>query len=140
MSEFFEIFFIGLILSIDSFSAAIAMGTRPFLKKDAIKFAFTSGVSEALVALIGAFAGAYLIKKFQAFDHWIAFSLLMAVSLNMAYEGFSDLFCKEKKEEKSDFHGFFKILIVSLATSLEAFGVGIGLGIAKDSVSLYYFN
>lgn len=100
MSEFFEIFFIGLILSIDSFSAAIAMGTRPFLKKDAIKFAFTSGVSEALVALIGAFAGAYLIKKFQAFDHWIAFSLLMAVSLNMAYEGFSDLFCKEKKEEK----------------------------------------
>lgn len=29
---------------------------------------------------------------------------------------------------------------MSLATSLEAFGVGIGLGIAKDSVSLYYFN
>ena len=40
---YFEIIIIGLILSADSFSAAVAMGTRPFSKKDALKFAFCSG-------------------------------------------------------------------------------------------------
>jgi putative Mn2+ efflux pump MntP len=39
-------------------------------------------------------------------------------------------FSKEVKEEKLDFHSFTKVLIVSFATSLDAFGVGIGLGIS----------
>ena len=132
-----EILTIGLILSADSFSAAVAMGLRPFTRKDALKFAFSSGGAEAGVALIGALAGTYVISRFSAIDHWIAFILLGAVALHMAYEGIIHLFGKEEenKVEKTEFHSFGKILLVSLATSLDAFGVGIGLGIANKPIA-----
>ena len=133
----FEVIVVGLILSADSFSAAVAMGHRPFSKKDAFRFAFSSGGAEALVTLIGALAGSQVISRFEAIDHWIAFSLLALVAIHMAYEGFMDLIGKETKEEKLDFHSFTKVLIVSFATSLDAFGVGIGLGISNKPLAPY---
>lgn len=133
----YEIVAVGLVLSADSFSAAVAMGLRPFSRKDAFKFAISSGGAEALVTLAGAMAGLHLITKIKSFDHWIAFGLLMAVALHMAYEGFCDLFSKEIKAEKLDFHSFTKVLIVSFATSLDAFGVGIGFGVAHKPIFPY---
>ncbi|MBC7714937.1 MAG: manganese efflux pump [Rhizobacter sp.] len=137
MATSYEIITVGLILSADSFSAAVAMGLRPFTRKDALKFAASSGGAEAGVALIGVLAGSYIISRFAAIDHWIAFTLLMAVALHMAYEGIIHLLNKDKeeiKEEIKEFHSFGKVLIVSLATSLDAFGVGIGLGIAHKPI------
>ncbi len=133
----YEVLIIGLVLSADSFSAAVAMGMRKFSGKDAFRFAFTSGFAEGLMALFGAFAGSYIVKKFSAIDHWFAFGLLFAVAIHMAYEGLMDLIDKNHQEEKVEFHSFFKIIIVSLATSLDAFGVGIGLGIAEKPIVPY---
>jgi manganese efflux pump family protein len=138
MALTFEVLVIGLILSADSFSAAVAMGLRPFSKKDAYKFAASSGGAEALVAFIGASAGAHIVSKFGAFDHWIAFFLLAGISLHMAYEGIQELRAKNdlnsQQGETLEFHGFSKILLVSFATSLDAFGVGIGLGVANKPI------
>ncbi len=137
MSEFLnlhyllEVIIIGFVLSADSFSAAVAMGTRPFSEKDALYFAFSSGIAEALVTLIGAIAGSKVVSLFASIDHWIAFGLLLIIAMHMGYEGVRDLLSKEVKEEKLDFHSFTKVLIVSFATSLDAFGVGIGLGISN---------
>jgi putative Mn2+ efflux pump MntP len=86
-----EILIFGLILSADSFSAAIAMGHRPFTKKDALKFAFTSGSAETFTTLIGSIAGAQIVRKFGDYDHWIAFFLLLGVALHMAYEGIIEM-------------------------------------------------
>ena len=127
---FFEVTIVGLILSADSFSAAVAMGHRPFTDKDAFRFALSSGSAEALVATVGALAGGQVVKHFASIDHWIAFGLLAAIALHMAYEGIQELVSKEEKVEKLEFHSFTKILVVSFATSLDAFGVGIGLGIS----------
>lgn len=134
MSFYLEVLVVGAILSVDSFSAAVAMGHRPFSEKDAFKFAFSSGGAEALVALVGALAGSQIISRFQAIDHWVAFILLGAVAAHMAYEGITDLIHNESKEEKLDFHSFAKVLVVSFATSLDAFGVGIGLGISNKPI------
>ena len=137
----YEVLIIGLILSADSFSAAIAMGMRPFSRIDAFKFAITSGIAEAFMALFGALSGTYIVSNFQSIDHWIAFVLLGAVSINMAYEGLSDLIKSKKiKPEKLDFHSFTKVLIVSFATSLDALGVGIGLGITQKPISGYIIS
>lgn len=137
---YLEIIIVGLILSADSFSAAVAMGLRRFSKKDAFKFAFSSGGAEGLVTLVGSMAGLHLISKIESFDHIIAFILLMGVALHMAYEGFCDLISREVKSEKLDFHSFTKVLIVSFATSLDAFGVGIGLGVAQKPITPYVIS
>lgn len=137
MHLFYEIVIVGLILSVDSFSVAIAMGVRPFLRRDAIRFAISSGSAEALVSLIGALAGLHLISKIKSFDHWIAFGLLFAVAIHMGYEGIVDMINKKIERESSGFHSFAKVLIVSFATSLDAFGVGVGLGVAKKPIFPY---
>lgn len=135
-----SIFILGIILSADSFSAALAMGFRPFKRSDAIKFALASGLAEALVTALGFYAGSTFIQKIAAYDHWVAFGLLGAVSLNMAYEGIQGLRNKEVAIEELEFHSFGKIIIVSLATSLDALGVGIGLGVAGKTISPYLIS
>lgn len=136
----FEVTIVGLVLSVDSFSAAMAMGHRPFSKNDAFKFAFSSGGAEAIVAFLGAIAGLQVIRRFEAIDHWIAFFLLTGVALHMAYEGIIEFKNKEIKNESLKFHSFSKILVVSLATSLDAFGVGIGLGISNKPLAPYIIS
>ena len=134
-----EILIVGMVLSIDSFSAAVAMGHRPFTRKDALKFAFSSGGAEAFATLVGALAGAHLISMLEAWDHWIAFILLMAVALHMAWEGIEHWrgHHDEESPSKKEFHSFARIIVVSFATSMDAFGVGIGLGIAHKPIGAY---
>lgn len=134
MTHFFEIMLIGLILGADSFSAALAMGSKSFSRKEALRFAFLSGFGEAIAASFGIFAGSEIITKFSKIDHWIAFSLLTAVALHIAFEAFVEM--KEShiaEVKKTNFHSFGKVLLVSLATSIDALGVGIGLGIKLQS-------
>jgi len=134
LNLFFEVLTIGLILSIDSFSAAIAMGLKPFTKKDAIKFAISSGGAEALSTLFGAFAGTYIVQHFSSIDHWVAFFLLGGIALHMAYEGIQTFRNPPPPDATLTFHSFAKVLVVSFATSLDAFGVGVSLGISSKPI------
>ncbi len=87
------------------------------------------------------FARALESGRVQAIDHWIAFGLLAGVALHMGYEGLRDLIKNEKiQPEKLCFHSFTKVLIVSFATSLDAFGVGIGLGVAEKPIVGYIIS
>jgi putative Mn2+ efflux pump MntP len=135
VSLFVEVLFLGLVLSADSFSAALAMGARPFKQKDALKFAFSSGGAEALSTFIGYWAGAHIISVISAYDHWVAFGLLAAVAAHMLKEGIDGLRNPAAHDEQVDFHSFWKVLIVSFATSLDAFGVGLSLGIADKPIT-----
>lgn len=132
---FVEVFALGLVLSADSFSAAVAMGARPFKRSDAIKFALCSGGAELLATAAGYWAGHNVISLISSVDHWIAFGLLALVAIHMAMEGIEALRNRHKEtEEMPDFHSFGKVLLVSFATSLDAFGVGVGLGVADKPV------
>jgi len=99
MSQIYEMILVGLVLSADSFSAALAMGTRPFTKEDAFKFALASGGAEGLFTFIGALAGSFIVSKLSSIDHWIAFSLLGVVAIHMAYEGIKGFFQKKNKQK-----------------------------------------
>ena len=127
-----ELLLLGMALSADSFCAAFAMGHKPFTRFDALRFAFASGGAEALFALAGALAGGFIVQSFASVDHWIAFGLLTAVALHMMREGLRSLKAphgNESPDSKEVFHGPLRILIVSFATSLDAFGVGVGYGL-----------
>lgn len=137
-SNIFQILIIGAVLSADSFSAALAMGFRKHTIKDSLKFALSSGGAEAIVAFLGAIAGNVIVKKFDQYDHWISFLLLLGVALHMIYEGICEFMDKDKDKDKEEakeekkFHSFIKVLIVSFATSLDAFAVGVTLGVSEN--------
>lgn len=128
MTNIFEILIVGLVLCADSFSAALALGSRAHKFSDTLKFAFSSGGAEALVSFLGAIAGAKVISEFDSIDHWISFFLLLIVAIHMAIEGISEYRGKEEDKPR-EFHSFLKIIIVSFATSLDAFAVGVSLGV-----------
>lgn len=131
MEFIFEALVLGLVLSADSFSAALALGLRPHQSRDTFKFALSSGGAEALVAFLGAMAGEQIVLRFDEFDHWVSFGLLSAVALHMAFEAFQGLGQDSGGDGRGmplRFHSFAKVLAVSFATSLDAFAVGVGLG------------
>jgi putative Mn2+ efflux pump MntP len=136
-----EVIALGLVLSADSFSAAVAMGARPFKRNDALKFAASSGGAEVLATIGGFFAGTHVISLISSVDHWIAFGLLAVVAIHMAVEGINGLRNKHlEAAEALNFHSFAKVLFVSFATSLDAFGVGVGLGVANKPIAPYLFS
>ncbi|MGI4992139.1 manganese efflux pump MntP [Halobacteriovorax sp. GFR7] len=139
MINYFEVIIIGLVLCADSFSAAVAMGARPHKFSDTLKFAFSSGGAEALVAFLGAIAGAKVIAQFDYIDHWISFGLLTAVAIHMAYEGYEELSGKNDGEEEKpkQFHSLLKVILVSFATSLDAFAVGVTIGASGKVLTPY---
>lgn len=139
MNNILEILIVGLVLSVDSFSAALAMGARQHKFSDTLKFAFSSGGAEALVAFLGAIAGVQIISRFDSIDHWVSFILLVGVALHMFYEGYCELRDgrEENQGEPRKFHSFIKIIIVSFATSLDAFAVGVSLGVTGKSLLPY---
>ena len=67
----------------------------------------------------------------SGFTHWISFILLILVGAHMIKEGLEELKGSEEKEVAKEFHGLLKIVIVSLATSLDAFAVGVTLGVTE---------
>ncbi|WP_417335889.1 manganese efflux pump MntP family protein [Halobacteriovorax marinus] len=141
MINILEILIVGLVLSADSFSAALAMGARKHKKSDVLKFAFSSGGAEALVTFLGSIAGAKVIAEFDSVDHWISFFLLSIVAIHMAIEGVAEFKSHKKNDdEPKRFHSFIKILIVSLATSLDAFAVGVSLGVAGKPLVPFIFS
>lgn len=140
MNNYLEIISFGLVLSADSFSAAIAMGLRKHSFKDSLRFAITSGGIEGLVAFVGAIGAAGILAQFDFIDHWISFFILLAVSIHMMLEAYGELKSKNEVEEPKVFHSYFKVLLVSFATSLDAFAIGITLGISGKDLGPYLIS
>lgn len=136
-----EVLVVGIVLSADSFSAALAIGARPHRRIDALKFAITSGGAEAIVALLGSVTGAKVLAEYDSIDHWISFVLLSFVAFHMLQEGYLDFKNKESCHETPKvFHGSLRLLVVALATSLDAFAVGMSLGVSERTLTPYILS
>ena len=127
-----ELLLLAVGLSMDAFAVSICKGLsvkRARLKEMATCGAWFGGF-QALMPLIGFFMGALFYNAISAFDHWIAFGLLALIGANMLREAFS------KEEECEDCQGadfsFKTMLVMAIATSIDALAVGISLAMAGD--------
>ena len=79
------------------------------------------GFFQALMPLIGYFLGSQFERYITAVDHWIAFGLLFLIGANMIREALS-----RKEDEAADSSlGFKTMLLLAIATSIDALAVGI---------------
>ena len=121
--SFVEILLIGIGLSMDAFSVSICKGltAKQFSWKMALTCGLWFGLFQALMPLIGYFLGSQFEQYITAVDHWIAFSLLFLIGANMIREALS-----RKEDEPSDSSlGFKTMLLLAIATSIDALAVGI---------------
>lgn len=116
-----ELFAIAIGLSMDAF--AIAVGKGLCLRKMEYRYALIIGLFfggfQALMPLIGYILGTRFAAYLTSVDHWIIFTLLCLIGINMILES-----RKEKKEICAVF-SIKDITILSLVTSIDALAVGI---------------
>ena len=120
----FSIFMIGIGLSMDAFAVSVARGMtmkKEELLRYALTLGFFFGIFQAVMPLIGWWAGSCFQEFIASIDHWIAFGLLAIIGSNMIRESF-----RGEEEACDDKSLTLKtILILAVATSIDALAVGI---------------
>ena len=97
--------------------------------------AFVDAAVKALMPIIGYFLGTGFADKIERYDHWVAFVLLLILGGKMFIESF------KKEDVERDAAGndrdelkFTKMLVLAIATSIDALAVGITLAFLKVNI------
>ena len=117
---------LSLAMSTDAFAAAIGKGAalqKPQWK-EALRTGVIFGVIETITPLIGWSLGRVAAPYVTAWDHWIAFTLLLALGAHMIFKSFS---ADEEEQEKPSSHAFLTLALTGLATSIDTMAVGASL-------------
>ena len=128
---FAELFILAVGLSMDAFAVSICKGLsmkKAGLKEGAVCGAWFGGF-QALMPVIGFFLGTLFADAIKAFDHWVAFGLLVIIGINMLKEAFSKCDCCENHDADLSVKTMF---VMAVATSIDALAVGISLAMAGD--------
>ena len=128
----FSVFLIGVSLSMDAFAVSVAKGmcVKGNRLRCALTLAFWFGAFQALMPLLGWLSGSLFESFITAIDHWIAFILLALIGGNMIREAIHG-----KDEEDDDCNlALSHVLLLAVATSIDAFAVGITFAFLKVDV------
>lgn len=127
-----ELFIIAVGLSMDAFAVAVCKGlalkTISFRKAGIVGLYF--GGFQAGMPLLGYFLGYQFKDMITAFDHWIAFGLLVIIGLSMVKESREDECCGGEENAEccsgKDMSLSFKNMsVLAIATSIDALAVGV---------------
>ena len=117
---------ISFSVAADATAVAIAAAVRGASMRYGAALALAFGVAQAAMAAIGWLGGATLGTLWTAWDHWVALALLGAVGAKMIKEAFQSE-KEEEEEEAAAEPGFASLVVLSIATSIDALAVGVSL-------------
>lgn len=117
------IFLVAIGLAMDAFSVAICKGLsmKKFETKKALIIGTYFGVFQGIMPIIGFLLGSSFSSIIERYDHWIAFSLLTLIGINMIRESFN----KNEEYDTNDNVDFKSMIWLAIATSIDALTVGI---------------
>ena len=120
--DLLTLFLLAVGLSMDAFAVSVCKGLamKKITFKQAAIVGFWFGGFQALMPTLGFFLGTTFADLVNAVADWIAFALLALIGANMIKEALS------KEEEEADASlSFKKMFILAVATSIDAFAVGV---------------
>lgn len=113
----------------DCFAVSVGSGiASKFNRNLGLKMSFSFGFFQSLMAIIGWFAGSSAVSIIKEYDHILAFFLLLIVGLRMIYESFKE------GENKMIQDKILNILLLSISTSIDSMGVGLGIGVLRVGI------
>jgi manganese efflux pump family protein len=132
--DLLTIFIIAVGLGVDAFSVAIGIGAANIRKSwtPVLRLACAFGLFQFVMPIIGWLAGLTVVNIISGYDHWIAFALLSYIGVKMI----RDAFREEKDEKKVDRTKGMPLLLLSIATSIDALAVGFSFSLLKISMML----
>ena len=132
--SFLEIVLLAVGLSMDSLAVSVTGGAliQDYRHHHMLKIGCVMGIFQAGMTIAGYLAGMSFKKYITAFDHWIAFLLLLYLGGKMIYES-----TQEKEEDCRTNPLCYKTLCgLGIATSIDALAVGISLACIESAIAL----
>jgi putative Mn2+ efflux pump MntP len=129
-----DIIVIAVGLAMDAAAVSLAAAAGGFAKdgRAVFRLAFHFGLFQFIMPVIGWFLGVGFVSYLKAFDHWIAFGLLLFVGGRMVLSGMDT---SENPLKKDPSRGMTMVML-SIATSIDALAIGISL--AMMDVNIWY--
>ena len=131
-----EIFLIGISLSMDAFAVAICKGLAmpdKVDRKGALLIVLYFGVFQAVMPALGWLLGSQFARYVTQMAPWIAFVLLAWIGGSMIRESLSK---EEKEEAEMGAVSHKELLVLAVATSIDALAVGVTFSMLELAVSV----
>ena len=129
--KFWEIGLVAVSLGCDAFAVGMGVGARCGAPRQLFRLSFHFGLFQFLMPLAGWLLGRQFLVWTERFGPWIAFSLLFAIGIKMIYEGTGS---RKEDAECADPTKGLSLVMLSIATSMDALGVGFSLGIIGQNL------
>ena len=128
-------------LAMDAFAVSVANGIcyRGSKVKLSLQCGLFFGFFQALMPLIGFFAGQAFLPFISGVAHWIALILLSVIGGKMIAGGIKEMRSPDKCSAHAPRLSVNTLLVQALATSIDALAVGIGLGVMDVNIALVVF-
>jgi manganese efflux pump family protein len=130
--SYIEIFILAIVLGIDSFTIALAAGAGSCKPAQIFRMSASFGFFQFIMPVLGWYGGTALVQFLNGQQGLISFLLLTAVGIHMIIESLKE----EDKKIPCDRTKGWTLLSLSIATSIDALGVGISLGTIETDLWL----
>ena len=130
-----EVVLVAVGLAMDAFAVSLAAGTSEICRgpRPTFRLAFHFGLFQFMMPVIGWYLGTRVATLVGAVDHWIAFGLLAFVGGKMIGEAFQYDPEKGKKQKQDPTKGLM-LVVLSVATSIDALAVGLSISVLNISI------
>ena len=124
-------FLIAVALAMDAFSVSMTKGftQKQLTKSQILYYGLFFFVFQALMPILGYFCGNAIASVVESLASIIGFILLLAIGLNMIRESLTG-----DDEEITDHFSFKEVTLLAIATSIDAFAVGITFALLNDPI------
>jgi putative Mn2+ efflux pump MntP len=121
-------------LAMDAFAVSIGAGLtlKTVDARQTFRLAWHFGLFQALMPVLGWLAGRSLARWIAPVDHWIAFGLLGVIGGKMIHEALKD--DDQREARRSDPTKGWSLVLLSVATSIDALAVGLSLALLGVSI------
>lgn len=133
--NFLSILVVAFGLSADCFAVAlsgsISLGTLSFFR--VFRIALSFGLFQGMMLVLGWLTGRTVVDLISAYDHWLAFVLLLLVGGRMLWES---RHAGENRGVSTDITRGWLLLTLSVATSIDALAVGLSFAFLQVNIVL----
>jgi len=125
--DWISVVFVSFALAMDAFAVAVVAGASldVLTARRIFRLAFHFGLFQAMMPVAGWLGGRAIHDAIQAFDHWVAFGLLALIGGRMVIGAWRE----ETHHRKADPTTGWHLVLLSVATSIDAFAVGLSLAV-----------
>jgi putative Mn2+ efflux pump MntP len=134
----FSVVLIGFSLAMDAFAVSVSSGISIKNLKlfHALRASFFFALFQFAMPVAGWYLGLAFAAYIQAFDHWVAFGLLILIGGKMLFEASKE---KEKEEaggpdQGKDIRSLSCLFLLSVATSIDALAVGLSFSFLDQDI------